>query len=130
MKSETVVLPKTLGAAADKLYDMRAARLKAQAAVDKLHDKEKELQEHIKIQLTQAHAEGVEGKKARVGITLGVVADVQDWDEYYKWVKKTGDFSLFMRKLNDGSCRERWENKEVIPGVQPQTILKVSVTKR
>jgi hypothetical protein len=65
-----------------------------------------------------------------VAINPAVVAHPDDWDKYYAWVRKTGDFSLFMRKLNDGACRERWEAKEEIPGVVPETILKVSITKK
>ena len=125
-----VKIPKTLGACADKLYEMRQERLKAQAVVDKLHEDEKLVQEHLKIQLAANKLDGCKGKVASVSVSVATVATVSDWDAYYAWVLKKKDFSLFTRKLNDSGCRERWENKEVIPGVDPTTILKVSVQKK
>lgn len=123
-------LPKTLGACADMLYATRQERLSAQAKVDKMQEQEKILQEHLKLQLAADKLDGVKGKVASVSVSVATVATVKDWDAYWAWCTKKKDFSLNIRKLNDSACRERWENKEVIDGVEPLAILKVSVTKK
>ena len=124
-----VMLPKTLGGCADKLYQLKEARLKIQAQVDKLAEQEKLLKDHIIKNLSKEHAEGVAGHVAKVSITRTTVATAKDWDAFYAFVKKTGDFSLMQKRLHDGACRERWDDKQKIPGVEPFQVLKVSLTK-
>ena len=126
---KSVVIPKTLGACADKLYTLKEQRLKIQAQADAIEEQEKALKEHLIMHLSKEHAEGVAGRAARANITRTVVATAKDWDKFYVYVRQSGDFSLMQKRLHDAACRERWDAKEQIPGVEPFNVLKVSLTK-
>ena len=121
--------PKQLGSCADKLYELRQKRLEQQKVVDAIEAEEKALKEHIINTLPKSEASGVAGKLARVTVVTNEVPQVEDWDAFYKHVKKTGQFDLLQRRLTDVAIKERWEHGEEIPGVKHFSAVTVSINK-
>jgi len=121
--------PKTMGACADRLYELRQKRLDMQKEVDKVAAEESALKEHIINTLPKSEASGVAGKLARVTVITKVVPQVKDWDAFYKYVKKTGQFDLMQRRITDGAIKERWEAGKEIPGVEHFNAISVSINK-
>lgn len=123
------VFPKTLGACADKVYELRVKRLAAQKAVDAIEVEEKALKEHIINTLPKSETTGVAGKLARVTVVTKQVPQVKDWAEFYKHVKKTGDFDLMSRSLGKAAVEARWEAGKTVPGVEAFTAVSLSINK-
>lgn len=121
--------PKAMGACADRLYELRNKRLEEQKVVDAIEAEEKALKEHIIQNLPKSEASGVAGKLARVTVVTKEVPQVEDWDTFYKYVKKTGQFDLMQRRLTDAAIKERWENGKEIPGVKHFQAVSVSINK-
>lgn len=121
--------PKAMGACADLLYQLRQKRLEMQKEVDKIAAEESALKEHIINTLPKSEASGVAGKLARVTVITKVVPQVKDWDAFYKYVKKTGQFDLMQRRINDSAIKERWEAGKEIPGVEHFNAVSVSINK-
>lgn len=121
--------PKALGACADRLYLLRAKRLEEQKKVDAIAAEEKALREHIINTLPKSEASGVAGKVARVTVVTKEVPQVKDWDLFYKYIKKTGQFDLMQRRLTDGAIKERWENGKEVPGVEHFQAVTISMNK-
>lgn len=125
--------PKTMGACADKIYQLRQeiSELKKKQAAE-LEQREvdlKALEEHVINNLPKSEASGVAGKLARITVTKTPVPQVQDWDSFYKHIKKTGEFDLLSRGISKEAIRERWGNKKKVPGVGTFDVIKVSVNK-
>lgn len=124
------VVPVALGALADHLYAVRENRLAIERAAAKLQGEEAAIREHLIATLPKAElATGIAGAIGRVTIKPDQVPRVADWPKLYAHVKKTGAFELLQRRLNEGAVKERWEAKTPVPGVEPFTVFKVSVTK-
>lgn len=121
--------PKALGACADKLFQLRELRLAEQKKVDAIEAEEKALKEHLINALPKAEANGVAGKLARVTIVTKLIPQVKDWDVFYKYVKKTGEFELLQKRLGDGAIKERWEAGKQVPGVESFNAVTVSINK-
>lgn len=121
--------PKALGACADKLYQLREARLAKQKEALDLETEEKALKEHLINTLPKSQSSGIAGKVARVTVIKKPVPQVKDWDKFYKHIKKTGDFELLQRRLTDTAIKERWENGKTIPGVESFNVVTVSINK-
>ena len=121
--------PKTMGACADRLYQLRQKRLEMQKEVDKIAAEEAALKEHIINTLPKSEASGVAGKLARVTVVTKEVPQVEDWDAFYKYVKKTGQFDLLQRRVSDGAIKERWEAGKEIPGIKHFQAVTVSINK-
>lgn len=124
-----VTIPKKLGTCVDKLYELRAERLRLQKGVDAVKEQEKVLTEHLILNLSKEKADGVKGKLAKAGVIRKVIGRTTDWKKFYAYVKKNNAFELMQRRLNDGALKERWENNKTVPGVEPFNIIKVSLTK-
>jgi hypothetical protein len=122
-------IPKTLGLCADKLLELREAKSALQKQIDGLEENEKALKDHLIENLSANDSTGVLGKRCRAAITVKTVATVKDWDQLYKLILKTKDFSLLQRRVGDAAVRERWEAGETVAGVEPFLVKQVSVTK-
>ncbi len=124
------VVPKTLGACADKLYKLRDERKALSRQVKQIEEHEKAIKEKLIDELPKSKAEGVTGKTARAVIKKKKIGIVDNWDKLYAHVRKTKDFSLLQRRLSDAAVQDQWDNGKKIPGVESFTVIKVSVTKK
>ena len=121
--------PKALGACADKLYQLRQKRLDMQKLVDVVEEEEKALKEYIINTLPKSEASGVAGKLARVTVITKIVPQVADWDQFYKYVKKTGQFDLMQKRLADAAIKERWDAGKEVPGIGHFNAVTISINK-
>jgi len=128
-KKPVIKMPKTIGACADMLYELRAKRSAAQKIADELEAQEKAVKEHIIQTLPKSEASGVAGKVARVTVVTKDVPQVENWDDFYKHVKKTGSFDLMQRRLADTAVKERWDAGKQVPGVKVFHAVSVSLNK-
>ena len=124
-----LVLPRNAGECADLLYRTREARLAVQRQVDKLTAAENKLKEYFIETLPKSEASGLAGKLARVQIEVKPIPQVEDWEKFYTYVRKHQAFELLQRRLNEGAVRERWDDKQEVPGVGVFNAKKVSCTK-
>lgn len=121
--------PKTMGACADRLYELRLKRLEEQKKVKLLEDEEKALKNYIIQNLPKSEASGVAGRLARVTVVTKEVPQIEDWEAFYKYVKKTNNFDLMQRRLADDAIKERWAAGKEIPGVNHFQAVSVSINK-
>jgi len=121
--------PKTLGACIDKLYQMRAKRLEEEKRIGTLKAQETALSDHILNSFSKGDVEGARGKVATASVSRQTVAQVQDWEAFYKYVAKEGAFDLLQRRVNDSAYRARLDDQIKVPGVEPFGVVKLSITK-
>lgn len=121
--------PKTLGACADRLYTLRRDRLKLTHEAEEYKAEESQLKDHVIATLPKSEASGVAGKLALVKIETKQVPQVEDWDAFYKHVRKTGEFDLMGRMLSKEAVEARLADGKKVPGVKMFPALVVSVTK-
>jgi len=122
-------IPKKFGEAADVLYLTREARLKLSKVVDALDKHERDIKNYFIENLSKKASTGAAGHVARVQIVTADEPAVENWEDTYKYINKTGSFDLLNRALNRSAVKERWENGKEVPGVGHFTVTKVSVTK-
>lgn len=125
---KAIKLPKSIGACADKLYEVRQKRLEMQRLVDELAYEESFIKNHIIDTLPKSDT-GASGKIARVSVVTKQVPQVKDWDQLYKYIKRTGQFDLIQRRLSPTAVRDRWDDGKKIPGVESFGAVSVSLTK-
>jgi hypothetical protein len=122
------VMPESMGGCADAYFATRNLRLAMDKEAAKLKAREIEIANHIINNLPKGDT-GAAGRVARASITSKVVAQVKDWDLFWGYVFKMKDPSLLQRRVSDPAVAERWDNGKTVPGVEPFTVIGVSVTK-
>jgi hypothetical protein len=134
--------PKTLAAAADKVYELREERLGYSRQADAIKAEEGFLREHLIENIPKGDATGVVGKVVRVVIKSDVVPVAEDWSKIYEHIvadylahkkKKTGQhdgaFALLNKALNGASVKEQWESGKAVPGVGKFNSKSLSINK-
>lgn len=116
-----------VGPTIDKLNTLREAKRKLEAQVKDIEAEYTELETKL---IEKFEAEGTDkgtGKTASASITRSVVGNVTDWDKFNGYVKKTGFFHLFQRRLSDAAVRELFEQNKKIPGCEPFTKVRLNL---
>lgn len=138
-----IKLPKSMGACVDMYHDKREERLSANRVTEALKEEEGRIKDHIIDNVSKSEDGGAVGKRYKAVVGTDVVYQVEDWDKFYAYLKKTGEFDLLNRALNQAAVKERvavqeppkteaarkkWRPK-LPPGVKAQQVVKLSVTK-
>lgn len=121
----------TLGAQIDAIY---ALKLKKKQHEDEAVSLGKliEAKEIILFaELEEQKIAGAKGKSASASIRESVVPQVEDWDEFYKYIHRNKAYELFERRVHAGAWREHAERRreKTVPGTVPYTKRKVQITK-
>lgn len=122
-------MPKSLGAAIDDLYKRREKRYELQRIVAQMSNAESALRDYIINTLPKSEATGAAGKVARAQVTTKIVPTIADFDELWKFAKRTNSPELFQRRLSAAAVQERWEAGKTVPGVGKFNAIDVSITK-
>ena len=100
-----------LGKLIDQLNDAREAKRKHAEIEKVLNATYSEIEQSIMARLAAEGMDKATGKKATASISNVTVANVEDWDKFHAFVKKTGYFHLLQRRVSDPGFRELLEQK-------------------
>lgn len=125
-----IKFPKSLGACADLLHDMREKRLAADKAAAALKADETALVNYIIDNLDKESA-GAIGKHHKVKVVIKQKPQIKDFEAFSAWVKKTGRFDAFQRRLSEQAIMDTLAQPKCkgVPGVELFNAVTVSLTK-
>lgn len=140
-KRKALKLPKSLGACADLYHDRREERLAANKDVEAMKAEETAIANHIIDNLDKSSS-GAIGKRYKAVVVTQDIYQVEDWEKFYAHIKKTGEFDLLNRAVNQAAVKarveaqtrpsgkrgENWKPK-LPPGMVRFPATKLSVTK-
>lgn len=108
-----------IGTTIDDLWALREKKRLAEETVKDIEIQIAAATEVLFDTLDQQGLDKATGSKASVSISTAVSAQVEDWDALNAYVKKTGHFHLYQKRLSDVAYRELLEQGKKVPGVQP-----------
>lgn len=129
MAAKPKAFPKSLGACADLLYQMRETRLAADKEAAALKSEENRLKEHI-INTLPKDSGGAVGKTHKVIIVTKTKQQVKDWDKFWAYVGKNKAWDLLQKRIADVAVQARIDDGKKLPGVEAFTVVDVSLTKK
>lgn len=141
-KRPVLKIPKTLGACADLLYEVKNKRLALDKDSAAMKADETLISDHIINKLPKSDANGIAGHVVRVTVSSRDVPRAEDWSKIYAEIvknylyqvkKKTGQqdgaFALLQRRLGDAAVAEAWDAKKTVPGVTKFKAISLSINK-
>ena len=138
-KAPSVKLPPTLGACADELgrINLRLREiadalrgLPLSREAERLTARHAALEAKLLEELPASDADGICGRAWRATIKSKRVPTIQDWAKLTAYVRRSGNFELFHRRVNTEAVTELWDAKRQVPGITGFTVKKVSITKK
>jgi hypothetical protein len=117
----------TIGELTDKLHQIRERKRAAEEVV-KAIDEEYKAAELKLMEAADAQKTGTgKGKLASFSIGESVLPQVTDWDAFYKYIYKNKFGHLLERRPSVTGCRELFDTKGAIPGVEKFTKRKINL---
>lgn len=107
-----------IGAEIDALWALREKKRALDEQVKVIEDQISDASNALLERMDAEGTDKVTGKMATVSISDVMVGNCTDWDMLNAFVKKTGNFQLYQRRLSDPAVRELFEQKGNIPGVE------------
>lgn len=120
-------VPKTIGGYADHLFELREARREFEKKIKTLMEEYTQYEKKLLDLMEKQETDKGAGALASVSISEPIVAQVEDWDAFYKYLSRTKYFHLLQRRVSDPACRELFEKKGKIPGVTPVKLRKLNL---
>lgn len=118
----------SVGSTIDLMHALREEKRAADAVVKTIEEKIA-AQEEVLYKLMDAQGlKKAGGSKATASIDSAVVASVDDWDAFWAWVVKKKYFHLIQKRVSNLGYRELLEKGVKVPGVQPFTKRKLTLT--
>lgn len=120
----------SLGSMIDALFDLRAKKWELEeraAEIGKIMEgKEAEIMAALETQ----GLDKATGRKARVGVNESVVPQMENWDEYWAYIRRHNAFELLERRPAAAAWREHAARRrdKTVPGTVPYTKRKLSLT--
>ena len=112
--------PVPTGQLIDAMFSLREDKRALEAKVKDIETQYTELEEQLIARLGTEGIDKATGKKASVSVTKNIVANVVDWERLCAYVKRTGNFQLFQRRVSDPAYRELMGHKGGdVPGLTP-----------
>jgi len=128
-------LPKSLGACVDLYHEARQERLRLEKVAEAQQKVETFIYDHIIANIPKGD-NGAVGKHFQAVRYNEDRYSIDDDQQFYDFVKKTGSFDLLNRAINQKAVRERLEDPKFIkrypkgvPGTKKFVAVKLSVTK-
>lgn len=127
MTEDTAAPPRKIGDLVDKLHEIRERKREAEEAVKAIDEEFRRVEAEL---MELADEQGTLTGKGKVGsfsIVESVLPQVKDWDAFYKYIQKTKYWHLLERRPSVTGCRELFETKGAIPGVDKFTKRKINL---
>lgn len=111
----------TIGSMTDALVKLREKKRELEAKIGEIEAEYGAIEGTLMDRLGEEGLDKGTGKLGTVSISETMVGNVTDWDAVNAFVKKTGNFQLFQRRLSDPAFRELLELGKKVPGVEQFT---------
>jgi hypothetical protein len=114
-----VITTKELAKRADAYAKAKAERLVADKIAAALKAEESKLKTFLMETMVEQGLTAIGGAIVRLELDSEPVQEpvVEDWPKLYKYIQKTGDFSLLEKRIGKAAVKEQWENGKKLPGV-------------
>lgn len=124
-----IKLPKTVGAAADRLYELKGAKSALAKQVEAIEEEQTALKNFIIEKLPKSEALGVSGKLARVTVVTKSVPQIESWEDFWGKFNKKTDTDMLSRAINKTAVQARLDAGKKVPGVKMFSVVSLSLNK-
>lgn len=125
-QAKAVKIPKTVGGKIDNLVELNAKRLDLEQQVKAIVSEYNLITDALMEQMEKENmGTTASSSTGSVRISDSVVPTVKDWDSFYAFIYKNKYFHLLERRPSVTGCRELFETKGAVPGVEPFVKLKL-----
>ena len=121
--------PDELAVMVDYFKVVEKSRLDADKRAAEIKSLETQIKQVLVITMNRMHLTAAGGANYICEHRTVEEPTVSNWDDFYKYVLKTKDFSLLERRPGKAAIKERWNDGKAVPGITRFPVDKLSFTK-
>lgn len=123
-------MPMTIKDLIDQYVETKAHKEQLTADIRTANEKLATLEKDLMEMMSQAGITQAASDKASLSMKQARHPAIDDWQAFYEYVARTGQFELLHKRLSSTAFRERWEAGEVIPGTSVSEVWELSVRRK
>lgn len=109
---------KPIGDLIDGMFALRERKRELEAQIKEIEGEYDGLSNTLLEKFEAEHATASRGSKATASVTTSVTGNIVEFDDLCKFVKRTGYFHLFERRISATAYRELLDSGKKVPGVE------------
>lgn len=113
--------PLTVGSIIDHLWTIREEKRVMTAQLKEVETRLSSVETMLMNRLETEGMDKATGRKASVSVSTNVIADVQDWDAFWKYIISKKYTHMLQKRVSEPAYRELLEKGVKVPGVVPFT---------
>lgn len=117
----------TIGKAIDRLHTLKEQKKAMEAVLAAKVTEISECEREIMGMLDDSELDRAGGTLASVSISKSTKPMVESWQDFYDYIRETGQFQLLDRRPSATGCREIFDAGNHIPGVVPGVFRKLNI---
>jgi len=114
----------------NQFVETKALKESLNEQIKQLNEKLAHIEADLMEQMAGAGITQAASDKASCTMREATHPAIEDWDVFYKYVAKTGQFELLHKRLSSAAFKERWEAGESVPGTSSTTVWELSVRRK
>ena len=118
-----------IGSLIDQFYDLRERKRELARELKEVEEQMADLEERVINAMDAQETDLSRGRRAKASISESEVPVVEDWDEFWIYVKQSDAPHMFERRPSVSAWRELREQGEEVPGTRPFKKRSLSVRK-
>lgn len=107
-----------IGGLIDAMFDTRERKRALEEQVKLIESEYAGLEAALMARLATEQTDKGSGQRASASITKTVTGNIVEFEDLCKFIKRTGYFHLFQRRLSDPAYRELLDAGKTVPGVE------------
>lgn len=107
-----------IGAMIDGLANLRKQKKHYEEELKGVKAEMEELESELITKLTEMGTTSAKTKLATVSVSSTMVPTVENWDDFYEYVKDNDAFYMLQRRVSSPAWRELYEAGEEVPGTK------------
>lgn len=119
----------SLGARIDEIYALKQQKRELEERAEEMGRRISAAETDLLEVMEESGTQKATGLRASASITESVVPQVEDWDEFYKFIRRNNAFELLQRRPAVEAWREHAaaRREQTVPGTVPYIKRQVSV---
>ena len=118
-----------LGRSADAIYNITLQVRALEAKIKVLKAKQLTAEKNLMARMEKSEVASIRGSKAIATFSENEVYKVDDWDKYYRYIKRWDAFDLLHKAASSTAIALRIEDGKKVPGISKIEFTKLSVRK-
>jgi septal ring factor EnvC (AmiA/AmiB activator) len=111
----------------DRMLELRDKKAELNSEIKTLTEEFNQLEQALIKKLQDEETNQGRSTRATASISSSTIANIENWDEFQKWMLENNAIYMMQKRVSNGAYRELLQTGEEVPGLRPFTQTTISL---